>query len=93
MGERKPDEVLFPIIGRAFHLPHSALDLELEIRRAGPISTETEFKRIIQMLEPETIRTPLVCSIQKRTLAGGFGHDRPFGRGIESCIDANGRWA
>jgi len=74
------DESCFAIGGRAFDPPHPAFDLQFQVRRAGAVSAEAELERMIQMIQTETIRTPLVGSIQKGALAGSGGSGHNVGR-------------
>jgi hypothetical protein len=88
------NELGFTIGGRSFDPPHPAFDLQLQVGRAGTVSAEAEFESMVQMLQAETIRTPLVGSIQKGALCegGGFGHNmavsekREANRGDSSAL-------
>jgi hypothetical protein len=64
----------FGITGRSFNSAHPAFNLQFQVRRASLVSAEAELEGVFQMLEPETIRTSFVASIQKRAMRDGFGH-------------------
>jgi len=60
--------------GRFFNSAHPAFNLQFQVRRAGLVSAEAELEGMFQMIQAQTIRTPIVGSIQKGALRGGFGH-------------------
>jgi hypothetical protein len=73
-----PIASIFPFQGRTFNRSHPAFNLQLQVCPACFVSAEAEFEGMIQMLEPETIGTSLVGSIEKGALRSNFGHIAHF---------------